>query len=350
MADSTRRGLAQTVLGTVSPDDLGRTTTHEHLMLDFTLVFRPPAEASERHKAYEPVTMKNLGWVAYDPFRSYDNLLTIDEEVAIAEAALFKRAGGVTMVDTTSKGIRRDPPALARIARATGINVVMGSGYYVNAVHPEDMDQRPEEQIADEIVADISGGVAGTGVKAGIIGELGCSWPLTANERKVLRAAAAAQRETGASITVHPGRDAAAPFEVLDVLEAAGADVSRVIICHLERTIFDVATLLDLARRGCYLEYDFFGWEISNFSLSDVDMPSDGQRLDFIERLMEAGHGERVLMAHDMFGKHRQARFGGHGFAHILENIVPRMRQRGFSEDDIDTIVVRNPARLLTFV
>ena len=342
--------MAQTVLGPLSTDELGPTSSHEHLMLDFTLAFKPPAQAAERHRAYEPVTMANLGWVCYDPFRSYDNLVTIDEDVAIAEAALFRRAGGMTMVDTTSRGIRRDPLALARISRATGLNIVMGSGYYIAPVHPEDMDGRSESQIAAEIVEELSAGVADTAVRPGIIGELGCSWPLTPNERKVLRAGARAQRESGASITVHPGRDETAPFEVLDVLEDAGADLGRIIICHLDRTISDVDTLLKLARRGCNLEYDFFGWEISNFSMSEKDMPNDGQRLDFIEALMNAGYGDRIVIGHDMFGKHRQARFGGHGFAHIMENIVPRMRQRGFSDTDVEAIIVGNPARILTLV
>ena len=125
-------GQVQTVLGPIAPEDLGPTSTHEHLFLDFTWVFKPPSEASERARAYEPVTMENLGWVRYDPFRSYDNLLRLDEDEAISEALLFQRAGGGTIVDTTSIGIRRDPLALARVSSATGVNVVMGAGYYVH--------------------------------------------------------------------------------------------------------------------------------------------------------------------------------------------------------------------------
>ena len=350
MPQSTLSGRAQTVLGEVLPEALGPTSPHEHFLLDFTFIFQPPSEASEFYKAYEPVTMQNLGRVCYNPLGNYDNLVTIDEDVAISEAMYFKQAGGGTMVDTTSIGIKRDPQALARIARATGLNVVMGSGYYVAPVHPEDMDDKSEQDITREIVADITTGVGNTGIKAGIIGELGCSWPLTANERKVLRAGAQAQRETGASITVHPGRSDEAPFEVLDVLEEAGADLSRVVIDHLDRTIADEEILLRLAERACYLEYDFFGWEISYFPISEMDMPNDGERLDFIERLVAEGYADRVLMAHDMFGKHRQVRFGGHGFAHILQNIVPRLYERGLSRDVVSSIIVENPARLLTFV
>jgi hypothetical protein len=220
------QGKAQTVLGPVPPETLGKTSTHEHFLLDFTLRFKPPAEASQRYKAYEPVSMENLGWVRYNPLGNYDNLVATDEEVAISEAMLFKRAGGDTIVDTTSIGIARDPLALARISRATGINVVMGSGYYVDAVHPEGMDEKTEDQIAEEIVADITTGVGSTGIKSGIIGELGCSWPLTDNERKVLRAGARAQRETGASISIHPGWHEDEPFKILDLLEEAGADLT----------------------------------------------------------------------------------------------------------------------------
>ena len=350
MSDVIPSGKVQTVLGPIDPEDLGITDPHEHLLLDFTFAFKAPTEATERHKAFEPVSMANLGWVCYDPFRSYDNLLTLDEDVSISEASLFKRAGGGTMVDTTSIGIRRDPLALARISRATGINIVMGSGYYIDLLHPEGMDDKTEDDIAREIVDDFTSGVGSTGVQSGIIGELGCSWPMTANERKVLRAGARAQGETGASITIHPGRDSTAPFQVLDILEEAGADLSRVIIDHMDRTIHDMETVLELAKRGCYLEWDFFGWEISQFSLSDLDMLNDAQRLGYIKRLADEGYVERVLMAQDMFGKHRQVKYGGHGFAHIVENILPRMPEKGFSQDDIETITVRNPARILTLV
>lgn len=342
-------GLAQTVLGPVRPEDLGPTTTHEHLLIDFLCMFKPPTEAGERFKAFQPVRLDNLGWVRYDPFRNRDNLQLLDEDTAISEALLFKRAGGGTIVDVTTIGIGRDPRALARIARMTGLNIVMGAGYYVDAVHPEGMNEATDTDLAREMVGEITDGVGDTGVKAGIIGELGCTWPLTDNERKVLRAGASAQRETGAAILVHPGRDEAAPSEILDVLAEADADLSRVIIGHLERTIFDFGALIDLAQRGCYLEYDLFGWEVSYYSLSAADMPSDAQRIDLIKRLVDEGHTSQIVMGQDVFAKHRLARYGGHGYAHILENIVPRMREKGIAEGDVHSILVDNPARILAF-
>lgn len=350
MPTSELTGMAQTVLGPVEPATLGPTSTHEHLLIDFICMFTPPSEASEKHKAYQPVALENLGWVSYNPFRNHDNLLLLDIETAISEAMLFKRAGGGTIVDATTIGIGRDPKALAGIARATGLNVVMGAGYYVDAVHPEDMNDKTEADVAQEIVAEITTGVDGTGIKAGIIGEIGCSWPLTDNERKVLMGAARAQRETGAPILVHPGRNEAAPFEVLDILGEAGAAIDRVVMSHIDRTIQDEGLLLEFARRGCYLEYDLFGWETSYYPLSPIDMLSDAQRIDYVKLLVDEGYGSRVVLAHDIFSKHKLTRYGGHGYGHILENIVPRLHEKGLTEDQVDALIVENPAGILTFV
>ncbi len=349
MTDTDLSGKVQTVLGAVEPESLGPTTTHEHLLIDFSCMFQEPDEASEKHRAHQPVTMQNLGWVRYHSFANLDNLLLIDEEEATAEAMAYMKAGGGTIVDATTIGIGRDPLALARIARATGLNIVMGAGYYVHAVHPDGMDDLTESRIARQITDEIRTGVGDTRVRAGIIGEIGCSWPLAPNERKVLRAAAAAQRETGAAVLIHPGRSPHAPREILDVLAEAGGSIDRTIMGHLDRTISKTDDLLELAKSGCYLEYDLFGWEVSHYPLGSLDMPSDAQRLDFIRRLLDEGCGDRVVIAHDVFAKHRTLKYGGHGYAHILDNIVPRMRARGFSADEIDAIIVGNPARALAF-
>lgn len=350
MTNRETTGLVQTVLGPVRPETLGPTLTHEHLLIDFLCMFDPPDDADDRHKAFQPLTIENLGWIRYDPFRNRDNLLRLDEESAISEVALYQQAGGGTIVDVTTIGIGRSPEALVRIAQTTGLNIVMGAGYYTDAVHPTDMTERSEETLAQEMIADLTTGVGDTGVRAGIIGELGCSWPLTANERKVLRAGARAQQATGAAITIHPGRDETAPREILDVLASAGADLGRVIMGHLDRTIATPATLLDLAASGCYLEYDLFGWETSYYPLSALDMPSDAQRIAFVQQLIEAGYGSRLLLAHDIFGKHAMAKYGGYGYTHVIKNIVPRFREQNIAEETIQAMLVDNPARILAWV
>ena len=195
MANSQSSGKVQTVLGPVDPSSLGMTSMHEHVLIDFVCMYTPSGEPSPGNRGEQKVSLENLGWVRYDPFRNRDNLELLDEELAIYEIGLFKAAGGQTIVDATTIGIGRNPQALVNVAKATGVNIVMGAGYYVDMVHPADMDNRSEDQIASQMIKEITVGVGSTGVCAGIIGELGCSWPLTRNERKVLRASARAQIE-----------------------------------------------------------------------------------------------------------------------------------------------------------
>jgi len=342
-------GMAQTVLGPVRPEDLGPTSTHEHLLIDYVCMHKHPSEASEQRFARLPVTMEILGRIRYDPFSNLDNLMLDDENTAVAEALLFKRAGGKTIVDATTIGIGRDPRALARISRMAGINVIMGAGYYVDMVHPRDMTAKSVDDLAKQLVVEVQEGVGDTGIKAGIIGEIGCSWPLTANERKVVIAAAQAQQATGAPVLIHPGRNEYAPHEIVRILKESGADVPRVIISHMDRTISSAKALLELADMGCTVEYDLFGVEVSNYTLANFDMLNDAQRIGFIKLLVDKGHGTRVVTAHDIYSKHRLVKYGGHGYGYVLENMVPRMRKKGISDEAIEQIIVKTPARLLAF-
>lgn len=342
-------GKVQTVLGPVDPTAIGPTLAHEHLLIDFQVAFHPPREASQLALVYAPLSLENLGWVRRNWNSNLDNLRLWDEATAVAEATRFQRAGGSCIVDATTIGIGRDPLALARIARATGLHIVMGAGYYVALAHPPDTEGKTEETIAAELERDITIGAGDSGVKAGIIGELGCSWPLHPRERTVLRAAARAQRRTGASVLVHPGRAEEAPLEILEILIEAGANMSRVIMGHLDRTVFQKQTLLRIADTGCVLEWDLFGQETWHYPMNPaIDMPSDAQRLETIRWCIAQGLRERIVIAHDICTKHRLARYGGHGYAYILEHIVPTMRRRGFTEEDIEAILVRTPRRLLT--
>ena len=136
MANAQLSGKVQTVLGTVDPSTLGMTSTHEHVLIDFVCMYVPPKEPGSSHLGMEKVALVNLGWVRYDPFRSKDNLELLDEKMAIYEIGLFKAAGGGTIVDATTIGIGRNPLALVKVAEATGVNIVMGAGYYVDMVHP----------------------------------------------------------------------------------------------------------------------------------------------------------------------------------------------------------------------
>ena len=137
-----------------------------------------------------------------------------------------------------------------------------------------------------------------TQIKSGVIGEVRCSWPLTSNERKSLRVSARAQRLTGAPILIHPGRDETAPPEIIEVLREAGADLHRTIIGHLERTVFMRDTLMQIAERGCYMEWDLFGTEQSYYGANlAINMPTDAKRLDDISWVAAQGYECKILVA-----------------------------------------------------
>ena len=339
------------MLGAVDPASLGATSMHEHLLLTLDCYFGLPDEASDRWLVDRPMSMDILGGLPGRWSYHRDSMNMLDERIAVEEAMELRLEGGGTIVDATSIGIGRDPLALARISRATGLHVVMGSGYYVPAAHPAGLDERSEEEIAEQIVRDVTEGVGETGVRSGIIGEIGCVHPLPPTVRKVLRAAGRAQTQTGAPILIHPGHSPTAPAEILDVLVEAGATPANVVLGHLGARIADNAVLRDLAGAGTFLEFDTFGLEEGLYGgdPTAISMPNDVQRLDRLEFLIEQGHRDQILIAHDVCQRWRFARFGGKGYGHILTGMVPRMRDRGFSEEDIDAILVRNPARALAF-
>jgi phosphotriesterase-related protein len=342
--------VIQTVRGPISPSDLGVTLPHEHLMASTAEVnFQPPQSSTDADFSSLPVSFEIRGWLEYNWQSNRDNLSLDDEPLAIAETQLYRRAGGVSLIDLTPIGIGRDPLALSRISEATDVHVVMGCGYYVAATHPPEVQSLTAQDIANEICVEFEHGVADTGIRPGVIGEIGCSWPLLPSEAKVLEGAAVAQTRLGAALFVHPGRHPNAPFEILKLLEDKGADSSRVVICHIERTVQRPDDLASLLKLGCYIEFDLFGMETTStyFRHLGIDIPTDAQRLDLILDLANQGYGNRLLISHDICFKHRLVRYGGHGYAHILDNVLPWALQRGFTQDNLDELLERNPRELI---
>ena len=351
MAIESCKGKVQTVLGQINATDLGVTLAHDHVLIDGTFMYVEPEEISQKGLAHQKITLENRGWVGYHWTSNLDNVELKDEELAVTELKRFVAAGGRSIVDPTNIGLGRDPHALARIARLTGMNIIMGAGYYLGTTHPAGMDDRSEESITEEIVRDIEVGVGNTQIRAGLIGEIGCAYPWWKNEKKSLRAASSAQKITGAPLMIHPGRDPKSPLEIIDLVDKAGGDLSRTIICHIDRTCLDRGWLQELASSGCYLEYDLFGNESSYYPPNpDVDMPSDAQRMDVILWHFEQGFERQILLSHDVATKHRLHAYGGLGYDHLITNVVPRLRKRGLSEAQISTMIVDNPACIYSFV
>lgn len=340
---SEKRGLIQTVLGSIRPEELGVTLAHEHLLLDI----QPP---EKRDEPGFPITLENVGYIRRHWDRNRDNRRLKSEADAIEEMRGFKAAGGSAVVEVSSIGLDRDPEGLRRISEASGVHVIMGASYYVHNYHPPEVEDLSEDALTECIVAELTHGVGETGIVPGIIGEVGLAWPVHPREARVLRASARAQRATGAALMIHPGRDAAAPLDAVQRATAAGGDPERTIVAHVDGRVFDRDAMQALAATGCYVEFDLFGQESSYYPLAPIDMPNDATRVDHLRALMDAGYAERLLVAQDICKKHSLKRYGGEGYSHILDNVVPLMQRKGWSEAEINTVLVDNPARVLTLI
>jgi phosphotriesterase-related protein len=345
-------GKVQTVLGLIDGDELGLTLPHEHLLLDLSVRFKLTEESvTAKIMAQKPVSLDMIGWLRFHLFENRDNLMLDDEELATKEVSLFKRAGGKSVVDMTNWGIGQDPHALARISQTTGLHIIMGTGYYtLDSGCAETLKEKSEDEIFDDIIKDIMVGT--DGICAGIIGEIGTdSWPLDDIEIKSLRASTRAQQATGATLTIHPGRHEESPLQILKIVEKAGADMSRVIMEHIDRTAYSFDSMVAMAKTGCYLEFDCFsmeGYYPRRYGVFDI--PNDAARVNYIIRLIDLGYLNQILISTDTAMKARLVAYGGPGYAHIPDNVLPWMRAKGMSEEVIHTITVENPKRMLTFV
>jgi phosphotriesterase-related protein len=358
----------QTVLGEISPEELGITLTHEHILDDTRkALWSNPEDAYKRRYAFQKVKMSNLGAIQRDPTMSRDNLHFEDPTLAVRELMEFKRMGGRTIVDVTSKGITPHPnilpKALPRISKKTGLNIIAGTGFYIARGHPVWVKKTPVEDLAELMINDIAVGMEGTSVRSGIIGEVGVSVPLAATEEKVLKAAAHAHLETGCPISIHlspPGREG---FKVLDILEKGDVDLSRVNMGHLDCDS-DIEYHKRIAERGCFVSYDQFGlayedWQDAVFlppetpggdrKKASLLWPRDNDRIKMVQEMIQNGYLSRLLLATDIAEKIDHKCFGGRGYDHILRNIVPGLYVAGLSGRQVDTMMIDNPKEFLAF-
>ncbi|MEG3581615.1 MAG: hypothetical protein VX359_01420 [Chloroflexota bacterium] len=343
-------GKALTVQGPINPEQLGKVICHEHLLIDFRVVLQDPPDKKDLPLKNEKINLENLGWIRTFWNCNEDNLLIDDIDISRKEIMDFSTSGGGTIVDVTSTGLHRQPEKLKLLSQDTKVNIIMGSGYYVDSSLPNYFETETADMISKRIINDIFVGVESSKIHSGIIGEIGCSYPLTKNERKSLEAAVIAQNATGAPLLIHPGRHETSPIEIIKFIEKVGADLSNTVMGHIERTVFQLDTLEQLANKEVYLNFDLFGHESSFYPLAPKSfMPSDHQRIEIINHLIGWGYVEKVLLGHDICSKHRLKKYGGHGWDHILRRVLPRMIDSGISPNQINDMITENPKRLLTF-
>jgi predicted metal-dependent phosphotriesterase family hydrolase len=299
-----------TVDGLVERDALGYTLSHEHLLCDLWPIVH-----------------------------SYDGILD-DELLAASELAAFREAGGGTVMDVTSGGLGRNPLALRRISQAAGVHVVMGAGWYREDVYPRFVWELDTNALADRIVEELTVGVDGSGVRAGVIGEIGTERKfITPAQERVFRASARAQKRTGAAIVTHTTHYGELALEQIALLGEEGVAPDRISISHLGDR-HDFNHLLAIARQGVFLSIDNIGYLGSGY-------PGDEVRARNVHSLIREGFVHRILLSGDICMKTHLHAYGGKGYDHVPLNFLPLLRQLGVTEEEIHSMTVVNPARLL---
>ena len=341
--------MLRTVLGDVDPADMGITLPHEHVLCDSSAWFAEPTDPEGALLADAEPTLENLWWMRQHPNSNRFVLYLDDVDIAVRELNAYARLGGRTVVDLSCVGLGGQPEQLAVVSRRTGLNLVLGSGFYVDASLSDDIRAASVEQLAEHIVRDLTEGVGGTAVRAGVIGEIGMSHPLTPVEERSLRAAARASMETGAAISVHTAAHAVevdSALQAADILGEEGADLSRVIMGHMDTTLHRPDYHRQVLELGCYVEFDLFGHEFFE-SENDFISPGDYAKTKAVSRLVAEGYESQILLSHDCCFKIQLRTWGGYGYAHLLQNILPRFVLEGVPESVVLGMMTENPARVL---
>ena len=304
-----------TVSGPIPPDRVGFTLPHEHTGISLWHI-------ANRWDYWE---------------------LTPDEPTLVEELADFRRRGGSTLVDVTLDGVGRDPERLRRLAARSGVQLVMGCGWYRGAYYPPEalIDRRTVDDLAAELVAEFRDGVRGTGVHPGIIGEIGVdkAW-VSATEERVHRAAARAAIATGMAITTH-GIQSAVGLAQLRIFEEEGVEPGRVVIGHADSypVLDHYLAILD---RGANLEFDFIG---QRFATEEAAEP---RLVELIVELLERGYGTQLLLSQDVNHNSQLRANGGFGYSYLQQHFLPTLRTAAVAEGEIAQMTIDNPRRILT--
>ena len=300
----------RTVLGDIHPDELGFTHSHEHLLIDL---------------------WKIVG--------TYDSIVE-EEELITEELRRFGVAGGGAIIDCTNIGLGRNPEAVQRISKATGVHVVLGSAWYRERVYPDYICERSADCLAETIISDIENGADGTQVRSGIIGEIGTErYFITPAEERVFRAAARAHHKTGAPIITHTTHFGDLALEQIALLKEEKVDPGRVCISHVGER-HGCRDLIDIAATGVYLSVDHVGYK---------EFGSDNVQADNVAEMVKLGYVNQIMLAQDVCRMSMLHASGGPGFDYLLRKFVPMMQERGVSDTAIRTMLVENPARFLAF-
>jgi 5-phospho-D-xylono-1,4-lactonase len=301
--------VIRTVCGDIAPEQLGVTYMHEHLY-------------------------------GYSLSEGADPDLRLDSEAAAGlELSLFKQAGGQALVDMSPQDYNRNPEVLKRLSEATGLHIIAVTGFIKGTSADPLVEHKTINDITDELIRDVTEGISGTGVKAGVLKGGSSLNKITANEEKILRAVARAQRETGALVSTHTEAGTMA-LEQMTIFKEEGVPVEKILIGHTDRNL-DYDYHLQIANTGVTLGYDQFSKE---------KYAPDFKRIEFICKLFKAGYGKQLAISGDLARRSDLTSYGGGpGYTFLLWRIKPWLKKIGLSEGDLETLFIETPRRLLSF-
>jgi len=270
--------------------------------------------------------------------------LAADELTMADELRDFRRRGGRTLVDLTLPGVGRDPDHLRRLASRSGVQIVMGCGWYREPYYPPEarLERRTVDDIADELVHEFSHGVGDSGVRPGIIGEIGADKPwVSPIEERVHRAAARAAIRTGMAITTHAVQSAVGRDQ-LAIFVDEGVDPARVVIGHADSWP-DLDHHLAVLDAGANLEFDFLGHRFD-----PVDEAREPRVVELLVELLDRGYGAQILLSQDVCHDMQLKANGGFGYTYLQQHFLPLLRTAAVGEGELERMMVANPRRILT--
>ena len=339
--------MIETVNGKINASQIGKSLAHEHVLCDL----RPSLVHNEQTDLFKQKISISNRWAIYsDPYVLEDNAFYLDEEVAIRELKTYKKAGGDTIFDCTTffPNCIENRQSLKRISSESGVNIVLGCGFYIDDYLTNKERALSVTERAQKMIKELTVGFEGNDFKAGFIGEIGTSADVTDDEWKNIQAAGIASKETGAAIHFHTALWEENGLEICEFLIKDGVSPEKICIDHLDVNIREwyIEKLLDM---GVYVEFDNFGKE---FFIPKRDtgvlrgrFAYDYERCQTIYKLVKKGFADKIFITNDICLKSMLCEYGGNGFAHIVNNIVPMLKDVGVSEKDIDTMLMSNCAK-----
>lgn len=260
-----------------------------------------------------------------------------DVDSLIEDLKELKKSGIDTIVDVTNIGMGRDIERIKYISDISNMNVILSTGFYKEPFLPEIVYKSSVKELADIFIDEIINGIDGTNYKASVIGEIGTSKEeIKEVERKIFEAAAIAHNETGVPIITHTTLGLLG-LEQIKIFKNMKVNLEKVVIGHVDLNI-DMDYYLILLDNGCYLAFDTIG---------KTNYQPDELRAISIKKLIDKGFINKILLSLDISRKSYLKNYGGFGHSYIVEKFIPLLKNNGLTEEDIKTILYRNPLDLI---